>query len=199
MKWPEWAVEGEVKRLVDWDKDTVPQTAAMICRNNAPLFSMAMKFLKHGRYPQIIGNDIGKYLVKTLKKFGKDTGRGNDLPKDELHAAIDIWLKDKLAKTRTPTKVYDQEACFRIFADQGANLGEAIAYAEHLFNSQGPIQMMTGHKSKGLEFDVVFFLDEKLINGEEQQEQNLKYVIQTRAKQSLFYVNSEDFHDEYSG
>lgn len=190
MKWPEWAKEGEVKRLANWNKDSVPQTAAIICRNNAPLFNMAIKLLKNGRYPQIIGNDIGKYLVKVMKKFGK-----SDMTRDEVHAAIDLWIDEKLKKSRNRGKVEDQAACLRIFANTGDTLDDAIARAEHLFNSQGPIQLMSGHKAKGLEFDTVFFLDEHLINMEEGQDRNLKYVIITRAKQSLFYVNSEDFHD----
>lgn len=190
MQWPDWAQEGEVLPLVEWDESLVPQTAAIICRNNAPLFSMAIKLLKNGRYPQIIGNDIGKYLVKVMKKFGPTS-----MPRDQAHGSIDIWRDDKLKKTRNEGKVYDQEACLRIFVDTGETLGDAIAYAEHLFNSQGPIQLMTGHKAKGLEFDVVFLLDQHLIRMDEQQDQNLRYVMQTRAKQSLYYVNSEDFHD----
>jgi ATP-dependent exoDNAse (exonuclease V) beta subunit len=84
----------------------------------------------------------------------------------------------------------------RIFAAQGETLGDALAYAEHLFNSQGSIQLMTGHKSKGLEFDTVFILDRDLIRLDEGQEKNLLYVCQTRAKDSLFYVSSDNFHDE---
>lgn len=192
MQFPEWAVEGEVKRMNEWDKDTIPQSAAIICRNNAPLFGMAIKLLKNGRYPQIIGNDIGKYLVKVMDKFSKD----KRLPQDEVLAKINEWEALKVKKARTPTKVYDQSACLRIFAVQGETLGDAIAYAQHIFASQGPIQMMTGHKAKGLEFDTVFFLDEHLIRHDEGQERNLRYVIQTRAKKELIYVNSEGFHDE---
>jgi superfamily I DNA/RNA helicase len=191
MKFPEWAKDGEVKKLTEWNKDTVPQTAAIICRNNAPLFNMAIKLLKNGRYPQIIGNDIGKYLVKIMKKFGE-----KDLEKPEVFIAIDKWVEEKLKKSRSPAKVYDQAECLKIFAAQGETLGDAIAYAEHIFNSQGPIQLLTGHKSKGLEFDTVFFLDEHLIDIEQGQERNLRYVIQTRAKQSLYYVTSETFEDE---
>jgi DNA helicase IV len=40
---------------------------------------------------------------------------------------------------------------------------------------------MTGHGSKGLEFDHVYFLDQHLI-GKEEQEPNLRYVIATRAR-----------------
>ena len=60
---------------------------------------------------------------------------------------------------------------------------------------------MTGHKSKGLEFHTVFFLDPHLIrtnperNTPEQlkQELNLRFVIMTRAQDTLFFVRSEDF------
>jgi DNA helicase II / ATP-dependent DNA helicase PcrA len=191
MQWPEWAVEGSVKALGEWDAQTVPETAAIICRNNAPLFNMAIKLLKNGRYPQIIGNDIGKMLLKIMKKFGKAS-----LDRVELEIAIDQWCEDKMKKSRNKGKIIDQAACMKIFASQGENLGDALAYAEHLFNSQGPIQLMTGHKSKGLEFDTVFILDRHLINIEEGQEKNLLYVMQTRAKKELYYVDSGAFFDE---
>lgn len=191
MKWPEWAKEGTVKTLTEWDASTIPPQAAIICRNNAPLFNMAIKLLKNGRYPKIIGNDIGKYLVKTMKKFGK-----SDMPKEQVRGAISEWADEKAKKTRNPSKVWDQAACMNIFADQGETLGDALAYAEHIFNSQGSIELMTGHKSKGLEYDTVFILDRHLIKLDEGQEKNLMYVCQTRSKSELFYVESDAFHDE---
>ena len=191
MQWPEWAIEGEVKHLGQWDAASVPDGAAIICRNNAPLFGMAIKLLKNGRYPQIIGNDIGKALVKVMKKLGKDK-----MDRVEAEIAIDQWCEDKMKKSRNKAKIIDQAACMKIFLAQGDTLGDAIAYAEHLFNSQGPIRLMTGHKSKGLEFDTVFVLDRHLINIEEGQEKNLMYVIQTRAKKELIYVDSASFYYE---
>ena len=191
MQWPEWAKPGTVKHLTEWDASTIPASAAIICRNNAPLFNMAIKLLKNGRYPKIIGNDIGKYLVKTMKKFGK-----SDLPKERLRGAIAEWAEEKAKKTRNPGKVWDQAACMNIFADQGDTLGDALAYAEHIFNSQGSIELMTGHKSKGLEYETVFILDRHLIKLDEGQEKNLMYVCQTRSKSELFYVDSDTFHDE---
>ena len=195
MRWPEWAVEGEVKYLAKWNASTVPQTAAIICRNNAPLFNMAIKLLKNGRYPQIVGNDIGKYLLKVMKKFGKGT-----MERAQVRIAIAEWAEEKKKKTRNLSRVEDQAACLYIFAEQGDTLSDAIAYADHLFNSQGPIQLMTGHKAKGLEFDTVFILDKHLIRVDEgKQEPNLLYVCQTRAKKQLFYVESETFHDDNEG
>jgi ATP-dependent exoDNAse (exonuclease V) beta subunit len=49
---------------------------------------------------------------------------------------------------------------------------------------------MTGHKAKGLEFDVVYHLDRHLIRLGEEQEDNLRYVIDTRAKDELYYITS---------
>ena len=63
--------------------------------------------------------------------------------------------------------------------------------------------LCTIHKSKGLEADVVYILNEYLIPSKfakspEQikQEQNLKYVARTRAKEELYFLNTaktEDF------
>lgn len=191
MKWADWAKDGEVKHLSEWSADDVPQHAAIICRNNAPIFTMAIKLLKNGRYPQIIGNDIGKYLLKVMKKFGKA-----DLPREQALGELSLWITEKEKKTRNKSKVWDQAACIKVFLDQGDTLGDALAYAEHLFNSQGSIQLMTGHKSKGLEFDNVFVLDCDLIKIEDGQEKNLLYVIQTRSKDKLYYVTSDTFFDE---
>ena len=86
----------------------------------------------------------------------------------------------------------DQAECLMLFAEQGQELGDAIAYAEHIFASQGPIMLMTGHKSKGLEFNNVFILDQHLIR-DEGQDRNLRYVMQTRTKDTLTYINTADF------
>ena len=187
MKWGPSAPAGEVATLSSWDMESIPESAAIICRNNAPLFSLAIKMLTQGRYAELYGNDIGKGLLKIMKKFGKmDTAQAAVLK------SIAQWEAEKLAKTRKPDNVRDRAECLRIFARQGATLGDAIAYAEHVFEASGPVKLMTGHKSKGLEFDTVFILDKHLLR-DEGQDRNLLYVMQTRAKQSLTYIATEDF------
>lgn len=189
MQYPEWAKPGAVTVLNKWGVDNIPERAAVICRNNAPLFSMAIKFLKNGRHSEIKNADIAKALLKIMRKFGNQI-----MSQADTLDAIDAWeLKEKAkAKSRAFLGIEDRAECMRIFAYQGESLRESIAYAEHLCNSTGPLKLMTGHGSKGLEFDHVFFLDHDLI-GTEDQEPNLKYVIQTRAKDTLTYVNSKDF------
>lgn len=191
MQYPEWAKQGAVRHAGIWAPATLPDSAAIICRNNAPIFKLALKLIRAKRRPEIIGNDIGKTLIKTLKKFGNAS-----LPQASVLVAITEWEGEKLKKSRAKTSVRDQAECLRVFAREGQNLGAIISFAEALMAQTGPIKMMTGHKAKGLEFDNVFFLDEDLIKLEEPQEQNLRYVIQTRAKETLTYITTDAMETE---
>ena len=68
-----------------------------------------------------------------------------------------------------------------------------------LFKQEGPIQLMSGHKAKGLEYETVFHLDPWRIPSrfahegteEFEQELNVRYVIETRFKQNLYLVTTE--------
>jgi superfamily I DNA/RNA helicase len=192
MQWPEWAKEGSVTKLGNWGPQDLPNTATILCRNNAPIFSMAINLLKAGRFPQVVGaNDIGTNLIKVLKKLGPP-----GMKQEMVLAAIRDWQKEKLKKARNERKVQDQADCLVIFAEQGPTLGDALVYAEHLMTAKGPILLMTGHKAKGLEFDDVFILDRHLVRMEEEQDRNLMYVMQTRSKSSLTYVTSDGWEED---
>lgn len=191
MKAPDWAKEGEVTTLSAWTSDDIPDQSAVLCRNNAPLFSTAVKLLKAGRPAELYGNDIGKSLLKVMGKLGQKT--------DSLMAARDAlarWHEKKKAATKPSGHgaLRDRVECIEIFLSHGETLGDAMAYAQHLFNSRGPIKLMTIHKSKGLEFPHVLILDENLI-GDKAQDPNVRYVAITRAKETLTYVYSEEYVD----
>jgi DNA helicase-2/ATP-dependent DNA helicase PcrA len=203
MRFPDWAVAGSVVRTETWNSALVPDGSAIICRNNAPLFKIGIALLKKGRGIKILGNDIGANLIKVLEKLGP-----GDTPRQAVFDLIDKWEQDSEKKARKAriAAIKDKADCLRVFAEAGQTLDEAIAYAKAIFSSAGPIQLMTGHKSKGGEWDTVFHLDSYLVPskgawtsaelGDESQliqERNLKYVIDTRAKQTLYYVNSGEF------
>lgn len=190
MQFPDWAKPGHVETLGDWSVEDIPafEDVAIICRNNAPLFQMAIRMLRDGRYSELVGNDLGKSLIKQLKKLGKP-----DTPREEVLALINEWEAKKLEKTRNEDRVRDTAACLRVFASEGKTLQAAVDYAERIMAVAGPTKLMTGHKSKGLEFEVVFILDRDLIKKGEAQDRNLLYVMQTRAKDRLYYVKSENF------
>lgn len=189
MKAPEWAKEGSVMTLSEWTSDDIPDQSAVLCRNNAPLFSTAVRLLKAGRPAELYGNDIGKSLLKIMGKLGQKTDR-----LIVAMEALDRWHAEKKAKTKTTGHgaLADRVECIRIFLTHGETLGDAMAYAQHLFNSRGPIKLMTVHKSKGLEFPHVLILDENLI-GDKAQDPNIRYVAITRAQETLTYVYSEEY------
>lgn len=198
MQWPTWAKPGEVVRLGGWDADSIQDGAAIICRNNAPLFSLAFKLLRRGRGVKLVGFDIGPNLLRTLKKLGPET-----LTRQEVMNAIDKWEREKLLKRKAEATVRDKAECLRVFCDFGDTMAEILAHVEHLFKTAGPIQLLSGHKCKGLEWDFVYHLDCWRIPSpycqteeDEEQELNVKYVIETRAKEVLHFVDSRNFERE---
>lgn len=193
MKWPDWAIEGEIHSLDGWSAQGILDGSAIICRNNAPLFKCALNLIRLGRGVKLVGSDIGPQLIKALKKLGEPA-----MTRPSVLEAITRWESEHMRKAKSKAAIADKAACLRVFAGFGNTLGEAIGYAEHLFASAGPILLMSGHKAKGLEFDYVYFLDEWRIPSvyaetvdEVTQEDNLRYVVLTRAKKALYYVDTE--------
>jgi DNA helicase-2/ATP-dependent DNA helicase PcrA len=175
---------GSVEVLKKLPQAEIPDEAAIICRNNAPLFKMALHLLRSKRSVSVAGSDVGPKVLGIMKKLG-DT----DTNRSVLIDLIGEWRHEKIEKKSTTAN--DIADCMLVFANFGDTLGQAINYAEYLFQERGSIQLLTGHKSKGLEFNTVYHLDPWLIR-EEEQELNLRYVITTRAKERLFEVNSVD-------
>jgi DNA helicase II / ATP-dependent DNA helicase PcrA len=195
MRYPEWAIEGEVKKLALWNESSIPPHAAIICRNNAPIISLAFKLLRHGLYPEIVGNDMVKSFKKILSKLGN-----NEMLESEALAAVDVWEVNAKLKSKNHSRIADMKACLLIFIEGCEVLGNAHQRLEEIFSRSGPIKLMTGHKAKGLEFPHVFLLDKHLLKLEDNtQEQNLLYVMQTRAQETLTYVRSADWPEEVPG
>ena len=181
-----WITEGgSVETPATLRSDDIPDECTVICRNNAPLFRFAMQCLARGRSVSLAGSDIGPKLINIMRKLGPES-----LTKAGALAAIEDWLEAKLERESKTAE--DTAACMRVFAEQGGTLGQAIAYAEHLFKQTGKIHLTTGHKAKGLEWNTVFFLDPWLVRkNANEQDMNLDYVISTRSRDRLVEINSE--------
>jgi len=168
-----------------WSLKDLKPNDAIICRNNAPLLALALAMLKSGIYPNLWGNDIAAGLIFEMKKFGPD-----NMVQAQVLSVIDSWERTKLNKSRRKNQVKDRANCFRYLAQAGEDLGQILEYAKRVFNSDGKIDLLTGHKSKGHEFKRVWFLDAELI-GDNEQENNLRYVIATRSLCELTYINTD--------
>lgn len=179
----------------------VKDNSMIICRNSAPLIELYFHLLGMNRKVFIKGDDIlGKvkaflkpYTVRTIgyvhNKLYTDTERlknaTNDSQRFEYYKASDN-LDNLTALVKGGLVTYE---------DTVKTLLEKL---DEVFNSQeeSGIVLCTIHKSKGLEANVVYILNENLIpskfaRSEQQlkQEQNLKYVARTRAKEELYYLD----------
>jgi len=82
--------------------------------------------------------------------------------------------------------------CILVFLENSDSLGGATALAKNVFNSEGRTDLATGHKAKGAEWDHVFILDKYYLS-DEGQDLNLAYVLATRAKQTLTYIETDGY------
>jgi superfamily I DNA/RNA helicase len=176
---------GSVERPTRFRIEDFDDQATIICRNNAPLFGLGMQLLGHGRAISMAGSDVGPKLIGIMQKLGPSA-----MERTGFLALIDEWLEAKLAKNSKTAE--DMAECMRVFAGHGKTLGEAINYAEYLFKQTGKLHLTTGHKAKGLEWDTVYYLDPWLTrkNANDEQNQNLDYVISTRTRDRLVEIDS---------
>lgn len=178
---------------------------ALLCRNNAPLVSMAFRLIRQGIGCTMLGRDIGKGLVALAKKLLPQ----DDTPAEECMRAVADWRTRELALARAneddrkAERVDDQSACLiAVLETSGAPDARRLRMAiETLFaKDNARVVLATGHRAKGLEWDCVVHLDPWRVPSkyaskpaELEQEWNLKYVIETRTKHTLIEANLEDF------
>ena len=192
MAYPDWAEEGIVTTLADWTVEDLESNAVILCRNNAPLYNLAIKCIAEGRFAELVGNDLAKSLIARFKKLGPLT-----MPFDHVIEALGMAEITQISKTREhgQRNVRDLYQTLRILAGGGTTLSEIISYTEHITTMTGSIKLMTCHKSKGLEFENVYILDKELFALKKYpQDKNLLYVAQTRAQSKLAYIKSEDLY-----
>ena len=192
FKWADGAAEGHIEVLEEWNSSSIPEGAAIVCRNNAPLFRAALRLLRKGRNIKLVGMDIGPGLIKILKKLG-----GPDTPASEFAERIELWERAERARKDSPI-IDDKVECLLALTEGRATLRDAIQWAEDLFKRAGTIQLLSIHKVKGLEYETVFHLDPWRIPSkwakpdteEWEQELNARYVAETRFKKNLYLVDT---------
>lgn len=214
--------EGQVLNyhLQEWDWSAVPKDRgkiAILSRNNAPIIAMAFKLIQRGIGAQVLGRDIGKTLITLVKKV---CGENNELPVHQCIEKIQSWIENEIAKARAKK----QESKIATIHDRGnslmavANLSGAKTLGDiqtnllRIFADEGAlVTLSTGHRAKGMEWDVVIHLNPNLIPSkyalaarEEgnpvpyEQDMNLKYVIETRSKDLLMLCHLDDFDKSYT-
>lgn len=181
------ALDGSVAKYETIAFEDIGARTAILCRNNAPLLNLALRMMKGGLAPRLLGRDVLDETIKSLESITK-----KHMPVAEALDSVEHWAEEKKRVWKSALLVEDKAECMRIFLRDAKNAGEAIARIRALQHSpEGTITLSTIHKAKGAEYQDVIIVDRHLLGvGLDDQEDNLLYVAQTRARDTLRYVTS---------
>lgn len=198
------APEGEVITIDEMppDNDLKIPDAAMIARTNIELLKAAIHLLRKGIGFKFLGFNLGDEvnvflgLASKLETEHRQYSLGEILELTKLtmlenskdgavERVEDVYqILDFVAELNGLKRVYDLRQSFKALIDR-------------IKTQKSGIVLSTIHKSKGLEFDIVYFLGSNKLplsfvkNPEVlAQEYNLIYVAITRAKNKLVHVHT---------
>jgi len=192
------AIEGSVEPM---DFETMVSGlqygCLVMCRNNAPLFTVALQLLRENRKFEMSGK-LPKQLIKWINKF-------------KAHDSFDLKFKivrwwqveatrlQKAGKYRTIAREQDKVDTLMILCDRYVSVADMLKALALISESHGGTKLTTIHGAKGLEAEDTFWLEPSLCDPskceqkwEEQQEINLQFVASTRHKRSLYLVSKAD-------
>lgn len=175
--------------------------AMVICRNKSPLIDLYFDLVEAKIPCVLVGEDILASVTRFLGSY-KHMSIGAakvDIQKEiwSLEANRDTEIK----KIQFAVLVENQKNFLTLQTRLGFQTTQSVTVLIEEFKKlfkgvEGAVNLCTIHKSKGLEADTVFILNEFLIPSrfasspqQLQQEQNLKYVARTRAKKEMFFLN----------
>lgn len=204
------APDGVVREITCHDiaSQNLTKHDVILCRNTAPLVEVAFELLKANIPCRIKGRDMAQSITKLNHNLSQSPSvktLGDLL--EALAVFQDMELSRLTAQKKNPAFLVDKCQCLRavILGCQSrgdtelASVDEAI---DRLFGNtkdgEEPDVLILGtiHGAKGLEWDRVFLYGNDALMPskyatkpwELEQEDNLKYVGITRAKQELIYV-----------
>jgi len=199
------AQPGEIKDLgTKFKIEDFKQTDMIVCRNNAPLVSMAYKLLRERVPCKVMGRDIGLGMTSLIKKLK---------PKslDDLGGKLVEWSKREINKLKLKdpdadtTAIEDKFETLSVFMaeSQAKDVDGLVREIESMFkDDEGKkrdsiLRLSSVHKAKGLEAPRVFILNHHLMPSsmakkpwEIVQEKNLMYVAYTRAMDELVFIET---------
>lgn len=203
----ETAPEGSVTSIdmkAFLERNDLNGEAAVLCRTTKPLVSLALQLIRRSIACKVEGRDITASLKKLCLRWKvKNT--------EELEDRLEAYLAKETTKLLAAKKetllavVEDTVETIRVIIDQcrteaKEDVKDVIDYIDRLFADteymKGILILSTIHRSKGREWETVFWLDRantcpsKWARQQWQidQENNLCYVAATRAKNALVEI-----------
>jgi DNA helicase II / ATP-dependent DNA helicase PcrA len=197
---PEGAVVDEGS---DWKLNIFQPTDVVLCRNTAPLVTLAYRCLA-ARVPcRVLGRDISSGLTSLITRM-KARSIDELLPRLETYRAAETKrLLARMQEERVQA-LEDKIASIHIAISNltgERTIDGLIGEIEALFsdNPNGVLTLSTVHRAKGKEWPRVFLLNAHLMPSryartaeQLQQEQNVIYVAYTRAQASLHFITVDE-------
>jgi len=197
-------------RVVD-----IKNNSMVICRKTQPLIELYLMLIKENRKCYIKGLDIGNTIIEVIERLdtpyiAADLRGDGVIPKlyKQLFEHRDsIMKKFKIDVYDATNESFFQRKLETINVIKALSEGITETYqlidkCKRVFRQQNTdgICLITNHKAKGLENDVVYHLCPSLLpdkrakkDWEIQTEQNLEYVLYTRTKNEFYTISEEDF------
>lgn len=178
---------------------------AILCRNNAPLFSLAARFVEHRIAFQIKGEGIAEVLFTYIGKAFSDANLPRTAnPPIATAAAImreffraEVLRNEKRGAFGMCDALEDYASIFHALTriPGVGDMQDLYRALEHILGGKSGPTLSSVHRAKGLEFPRVWIYRPDLMPSQrakepwqKQQEQNLMYVAWTRAQQQLTFL-----------
>lgn len=202
------APEGVVDNISfeDFTKTKFNATDAILCRNTAPLVSVAYSLIKQGIGCRVEGKDIGAGLLALANRWKiRDLSRLLDKLEEFAEKRIDKMMSE--GKEVAAANFSDRVDSLKVIIEMlppGSDINTLQQTITTMFGDSTEkyakqlLTLSTVHKSKGREWETVFllgreqFMPSRYARQEWQkiQEDNLIYVAITRTQHRLVYVNN---------
>jgi UvrD-like helicase C-terminal domain/UvrD/REP helicase N-terminal domain len=171
----------------------------VLCRTTDDLVSMCIKLLRQGIPAKVRGRDFGKDVLWTAKRI---TGGNNMAIAEFITAMLDFKISrseqlSKLRREKEITRLEDHCATLQALSEDCSYSDELPTRMKEIFSDElhAGVDLMTLHKSKGLQAKSVFILRPDLLPHPRAkqawmlaEEKRLKYVGITRCECDLYWV-----------
>jgi len=184
------AIDGNIMSIDSEEMiDSIEGNTTVLSRTNFPLIRLIFKLTSKGIKANIQGNDIGKRFLWRLSCWNPDTV-------EDFRTSVQSWrdlVCEKLKENKRPSeRIQDEAQSLLLMANEASNVGDIKKNIKRCFKASkntDQVTLSTVHKAKGLEWDNVMLLDDTFKVGKNEEENNIRYVALTRAKENLTFVS----------
>ena len=203
-----WAKEGIIETISDDQAlEILAPGDLVICRLTAPCIEMCIRLIRNRRGARVEGKEIEKQLTDLVQAIAEMDGF--TYPRfsaflQRYHEAQEQRLQQRGESASAMIEsLADRVSAVQALYDgfpQAQDVEALCREIKKLFNEQtGVVTLSTVHRAKGLENPRIFILrPDKLPlvwsgqrDWEYEQERNLQYVAYTRAKEALYFIESD--------